>query len=419
MNDLAAITASIADESGIRVPHDRIEAAIARIAAEDAGADGEREGEMLVGRLIEALTVKESYFLRQPEDLRVLDWSQLLARAVADGRRRLRVWSAACANGEEPYTLALLASDAFGSAPPPVDILGTDIAATALEFAAAGVYGERAVRNLSAEARERFFESRGPSSTINPRLRDLVMFKRHNLARDPMPPLGEAPFDLVVCRNVLIYFEPFALEHFVRMLPRALVPGGKLVLGAADRLCLSQSSLRDLRSHLGATPAPAAPFTREGRPRSQRGAAAREHPIRAGEARPSRDMTDPVLAGALRLADAGEVDEATAVAASIVRADPMNAPAQFVLGTLRLASGEAPGAVEALRSALYSDPGLVVAAFQLGRAHDVLGETAAARRAYRRALERLEAGASPYPWLLEDIDEADIAVACAARLNRG
>lgn len=97
----------------------------------------------------------------------------------------------------------------------------------------------------------------------------------------------------------------------------------------------------------------------------------------------------------------------------------MNAPAQFVLGTLELTRGDAPAAVRALRAALYADSGFAVAAFQLGRAHDLRGEESAARRAYRLALECLDAGPSPYPWLLEDLDAADIAVACAARLNRG
>ncbi len=96
----------------------------------------------------------------------------------------------------------------------------------------------------------------------------------------------------------------------------------------------------------------------------------------------------------------------------------MNAPAQFVQGTLALAGGDPASAVPSLRAALYADPDFAAAAFQLGLAHDALDQTDAARRAYRLALERLQAGPSPYPWLLDDVDAADLAVACAVRLRR-
>jgi len=420
VTDLATVATAIAEHSGIRLPLDRLAEAIERLY-EDAGQpeDPKTSGEALVRRLIDALTVKESYFLRQPEQLRALDWPQLLAQAIADGRSRVRVWSAACAHGEEPYTLALLASESFGEQPPPVDVLGTDIAESALERAAAGVYGARAVRNLTREARERFFEPRESGLEVGGRLRELVRFKSHNLARDPMPPPGETPFDLIVCRNVLIYFEPFAIDHFTRSLPGALAPGGKVVLGAADRLCLTERSLRDLGGRLGDV-ATRRPFSREARGgrRPSRTAATRVAPAKRTRAAP-RDVTDPALAGALRLADGGALDNASRVARAVAEGDPMSAPAHFVCGTVELARGDAAQAVRSLRAALYADPGFAAAAFQLGRAHDTLGQDQAARRAYRLALERLEAGPSPYPWLLEDVDAADLAVACAVRLRSG
>jgi chemotaxis methyl-accepting protein methylase len=420
VNDLAAMATAVAEQSGIRLPRDRLAEAIERLY-EDAreSEDSEISGELLVGRLIDALTVKESYFLRQPEQLRALDWPQLLAQAIADRRSRVRVWSAACAQGEEPYTLALLASEEFGEQPPPVDVLGTDIADSALERAAAGRYGTRAVRHLTREARERFFEPRESGLEVSSRLRELVRFKSHNLARDPMPPPGEEPFDLIVCRNVLIYFEPFAIEHLTRSLPGALAAGAKLVLGAADRLCLTQRSLRDLGGRLGEV-ATRRPFRREARRRRRPSRPAPTRPAPAKRPRrPSRDVTDPALAGALRLADRGKLDEASQVAGAVVEGDPMSAPAHFVCGTVELARGDAAKAVRSLRAALYADPAFAAAAFQLGRAHDTLGQGQPARRAYRVALERLEAGPSPYPWLLEDVDAADLAVACAVRLRRG
>ncbi len=412
MSDLTAVATAVAEQSGIRLPLDRLAEAIESLYPESGRSpDFDASGDELVGRLIDELTIKESYFLRQPAQLLELNWSELHEAAVADGRTKTRVWSAACAYGEEPYTLALLASRALGGEPPPVDVLGTDIAESALARARAGVYGARGVRHLSPETRTLFFEQRGSGLAVGSRLRELVRFKAHNLARDPMPPAGEGPFDLIVCRNVLIYFEPFAIEHFTRSLPNALAPGGQLVFGAADRLCLTARAFRDLGGRLETQPAPPLPIRRAPRPPSR--------PARPKRARRApRDVTDPTLAEALRLADRGELDRALQVAQGVVEGDSMNAPAHFVCGTVELARGDAPKAVRSLRAALYADPTFAVAAFQLGRAHDVLGEPQAARRAYRLALERIEAESPAYPWLFDDLEPADLAVACAVRLRR-
>src|SRR5206468_8208851 len=102
------------------------------------------------------VTVKETSFLRDRGQLGNIDWSRLLAAARADGADRLRVWTAACATGEEPYSLALLASEELGPRPP-VSILGTDISSNAIESARRGRYRSRTVRDLDAGLRRRYF----------------------------------------------------------------------------------------------------------------------------------------------------------------------------------------------------------------------------------------------------------------------
>ena len=84
--------------------------------------------------------------------------------------------------------------------------------------------------------RERYFSNVHGVSCVNERLRALVEFRRHNLVRDPIPPAGEQPFDVILCRNVLIYFDRPTVEHILGALERALAPAGLLLLGAADRL---------------------------------------------------------------------------------------------------------------------------------------------------------------------------------------
>jgi chemotaxis protein methyltransferase CheR len=210
--------------------------AFLRAASDPAGGRG------LVDCLIDEVTVQETTFLRDRYQLNAIGWHSLLQAARAAGSGTIRVWSVGCASGEEAYTLALMAAEAFAPAPGPVDVLGTDISGAALAAAAAGRYRERAVRALEPPLRSRYLDLQADGSyLVGDRLRSRVRFRRHNLAGDPKPPSGEAGFDLIACRNVLIYFEaPFA-EQVIESLERSLRPDGLLMLGAADALTRTAS----------------------------------------------------------------------------------------------------------------------------------------------------------------------------------
>ncbi|MGH3222146.1 MAG: CheR family methyltransferase, partial [Streptosporangiaceae bacterium] len=165
-------------------------------------------GRDLMQRLIDEVTVQETTFVRDRAQLDSIPWSDLLCSAQEAGSPVIRVWSAGCATGEEPYTLALLAAEAFVVEHPPVDVLGTDISSRALAAAQTGRYRERAVRALDDGLRRRYLERQADGTyLVGDGLRKLVRYRRHNLARDPLPPPGEAGFDVITCRNVLIYFE--------------------------------------------------------------------------------------------------------------------------------------------------------------------------------------------------------------------
>src|SRR5204863_9119693 len=125
------------------------------------------------------------------------------------------VWVAACASGEEAYTLAVLASEAFAPAEPPVSILATDISLATLVRAREGHYGRRALRGLDDQMRDPYFVPVGDGVAVDERLRGLVEFRRHNLTRDSVPPLGHDQFELIACRNVLIYFDGDAVERVI------------------------------------------------------------------------------------------------------------------------------------------------------------------------------------------------------------
>ena len=382
-------------------------------------------GPALVDELIDELTVKETFFLREHAHLERIDWRGLLTRAQARGAGGLRAWSAACATGEEPYTLALLANEALGPGRAAVTVVGSDVSRTALRLAEQARYGRRAVRLLEPRLLDAYFVRDGDEYTPGAVLRQAVTFVRHNLALAAEPPAGGA-FDLVVCRNVLIYLEPKAVEHAVALLRAALVPGGVLLLGTADRLCAPQAPGRagEVERRRGERrvgdrreAAPGALEAVPGRRRADRRVADR----RAGDRR-RRDRRapgphpTPSLARALTEADAGDFAAAIATTGVLMAADPMDSAALYVRGLVELVSGDPAAAVRSLRSAQYADPDFALAAFTLGRAHDALGDATAARRAYEQALRSFDPDVPGPPQLLGVVDVGDLAGACRARL---
>lgn len=392
-------------ESGIDLPEVRRTALGAAIRR--AGVAGPEEllarvrqdgGPALIGRLLDEVTVQETSFLRDSQQLRGIDWQALRAGAAAarGAAAPVRVWSAGCATGEEAYTLALLATEALGDAP--VDVLGTDISAAALTRAQAARYRARRARNVPAALRARLLAEDGPDAVVvRPALRRLVRFARHNLVADPSPPAGEGPFDLVVCRNVLIYFDPGTADAVVQRLRGALRPGGSLLLGFADQL------------------------GRSGRPGAAPGARLAEGAAAAGGPRPTLPPVAAapgisLLGQALVEADAGRTSEALACTELLLARDPMNAGGHFLRGLIQLAD-DPHAAIGSLRRALLIDPRFGLAAFQLGRAYEAAGDPAAARAAYEQALHTLDPDDVRYAELLRQVDIGDVATAIRARIQ--
>ena len=368
-------------------------------------------------RLIDEITIRETFFFRHRSELDAIDWYAMLNAARAHGSDVVQVWVAGCASGEEAYTIAILACEAFASASPPVRVLATDIAPTALEQAVAGRYGERAVRNLPGGVRERYFSSAHGISVVGERLRALVEFRRHNLVRDSMPPVGERPFDVILCRNVLIYFDRPTVEHVLGALEGALAPGGLLLLGAADRL--SRQGLPVSRVRPGGVSSPSS-HAREPRRgalvRSSGQSGARSMPLHDPPEQAPRQLL-PTLADAMKAADGGELDLAVRIAQDVLAKDPLDSQAHFIRGVAELAREDARAALEPLRRALYIDPNFGLAAFKLACAHDALGEVGPARRAYERTQRTLDHCAAEQTARSDQLDLLDIAAACHTRLK--
>jgi chemotaxis methyl-accepting protein methylase len=373
-------------------------------------------GPGLLSRLVDQVTIQETYFYREARELRSIDWAMLRREAAADGEN-VRVWVPACATGEEAYTLALLAMEAFGSSEPPVSILATDVASTAIELALAGRYSARSVRNIPDALRERHFERDGNEHVVRDPLKSAVSFARHNLVTEAFPPMGEAPFHLIVCRNVLIYFGNDTVQRVVASLTSALAPDGELVLGAADRLTGTTARLAG---------APVTPSLNRARRETERANELRRPlGLPQSEAGVQVDLAPPIPSGgpdnrieiAMRAADAGDLGQSLEVTSDILNGDPLNADAFFVRGVAELAGEDADAAIASLRSCLYIDPSFALAAFELGRAYDSAGDRVAAQRAYRRALGGLAVAADRHHAIIDQVERDDVAAACRLRLD--
>jgi chemotaxis protein methyltransferase CheR len=185
-------------------------------------------------RLLDALTINVTQFYRNPEVFHALATRVLPALWASPGPPR--VWSAGCATGEEAWTLAMLVhaqAVASGTDPQAIahTIHATDVDPNALQVAARGVYRGAALRDLPESLRHAYVS--GDPPTIVAALRPLVVFATQDLHRDPPPALG---LSLIVCRNVLMYFERPAQEAILRRFHAALAPEGLLLVGKSEAL---------------------------------------------------------------------------------------------------------------------------------------------------------------------------------------
>ena len=186
-------------------------------------------------QMINALTTNVSSFFREEHHFATLRNEVLadLLKGNANGRR-LRIWSAGCSTGQEPYSIAMTLLDVFpdiGSID--AKILATDIDREVLARAMAGTYASRELSGIPEDYRKRFLTTSGDSSSITPSVRDLITFRHLNLM-DPWPMTGQ--FDAVFCRNVVIYFADNTQRELWPRFARAVAPGGMFFLGHSERM---------------------------------------------------------------------------------------------------------------------------------------------------------------------------------------
>jgi chemotaxis protein methyltransferase CheR len=181
--------------------------------------------------LTDSLVVNETYFFREVSPLRVL-CDEVLRPAVDEGRWP-RVWCAASSTGEEPMTLAMLLAER--GLLEQVKIVASDISPRALARAKEGVYGQRSLRATPDDARVRWFDESGGKTAVHRKIRDAIVWHRVNLI-DTAAVGALGAFDVILCRNVLIYFSESSVRRVAENLATALRDGGRLLVGASESL---------------------------------------------------------------------------------------------------------------------------------------------------------------------------------------
>ncbi|MCX7709616.1 MAG: protein-glutamate O-methyltransferase CheR [Clostridia bacterium] len=185
---------------------------------------------VLFNEFINYLTINVSEFYRNPEQWEVLEKEVL--PMLFQKSKTLKIWSAACSTGDEPYTLVMVLNKFLPLNA--IKIHATDIDRGALEKADIGIYSSKSVENLPKAFTEKYFNKNGDLYSVKQEVKNCVEFKHHNLLRDPYP----EGFDLIVCRNVLIYFTEEAKDGIYKKFNSSLKNEGILFVGSTEQIIL-------------------------------------------------------------------------------------------------------------------------------------------------------------------------------------
>lgn len=407
----AAFQSELRNALGLSFSHSRVaalDAGVHRAAARMTGGSPatllcrlRHREPAVMATLIDELMVGETYFFREPDQFQLVRQLMLATRSGARPGR-LRLWSAGCASGEEPYTMAILAMEILGpSAHEMVEIIGTDVQHSALVRARQGLYRPWSFRGVLPGLRARWFSNEGERWRVCDQVRSLVRFAPLNLM-DTTSPLWPRGVDLVFCRNVLMYLDDGAIERVCAGLRRSMVPDGWLITAPCDPLvstpglCVDNSpgflayrAVTTAREDTAgrSLPAPAMPAPALPAPALPAGNGVTESARAANTEIP--DVGESPFSEALRLADQGHIAAALRMANIMLAVTPAQ-PAGYVLrATLYQSMNDHQGAVRDVQRALLLDRSLAFAHVLAAASRMALGDERAALHALRNARKTL------------------------------
>lgn len=378
-------------------------------------------------RLVEELTIGETFFFRHAEmfdALREHVFPEIHSRKA--DQRHLRIWSAGCSIGAEPYSLSIMLREdlAHRFHDWSIEIIGTDINRRFLRIAREATYESWALRGMPEETIRRYFDRQGKKWVLKRQFTEGITFQHHNLVRDRFPSLGNNLFalDLIICRNVMIYFTHATVRQLAEQFHQSLVPGGWLAVGHAEPHTEIFRAFRTVNApgailyqrpsaqagnplpgrwlDLSKEPVSSSPWQPPrleipAQPMLQkRDAAASRHPLAEAGENQAEQCTD--LESVRQLADQGNLVSARNCCERLIEREKLN-PAIHLLYGLILEQLEAfEAAREAFRRAIYLDRSMVLGHYHLGIVLQKLGEAHQALRSLRNAHA-----------LLAGLDEAD------------
>lgn len=180
-------------------------------------------------QFVNFLTINVSEFYRNPEQWKILD-QEIFPKLIEKFGKRLKIWSAACSTGDEPYSLVMALSRFVPLSN--IKIIATDIDKQVLDTARMGIYNEKSIASVPDDLKKKYFTKIGNSYQISDEIKRCVEFKEHNLLKDPYP----NNCNLIVCRNVVIYFTEEAKDEIYRNFNSALAKGGVLFIGSTEQI---------------------------------------------------------------------------------------------------------------------------------------------------------------------------------------
>jgi chemotaxis protein methyltransferase CheR len=403
------LLALVAERSGLVFAPNRrgeAEAGIAR-AMKRAGAPDlagylgrlRRDGAAL-DALADELTAGETHFMRDPDQLDLVRLEVLPALKSRRGSAAApRVWSAGCSTGEEAYSLAILLEE--GGMDDGAVVLGTDLSTAALDKARAGSYSAWSLRDMTAPFVQAYFRQAGKRRILVDRIRDKVRFERLNLAgQDDYASAGASRMDLILCRNVLIYFTRETAARIAARLFDCLAEGGVLLTAGADPRLGEHAPFEVEVTRAGLVyrrpgPAPAGPAPARPAPVASRPPVLDAVPTIPEPVAPAPAVAVPSLAPAhpdlgreafkrvMERANAKGAREAERIAQAAVRRHPLDAQLHYLRASLLLTLDRDEEAEHEAQRALYLDPSLAVAHFLLGTILRKRGARPDALRAFR------------------------------------
>ncbi|UOQ85879.1 CheR family methyltransferase [Gracilibacillus salinarum] len=184
--------------------------------------------QQVMNEFLDKVTINVSEFFRNPSRWEVLE--KQIFPALSKKKNGIRIWSAACSTGEEPYTLAIIANQFWQASD--IEIIATDIDQNVLARAKQGIYKERALQEVPPDMKKQYFHQEGDTYKIDEKLKETIRFQQHNLLADTYP----AQVDLIVCRNVLIYFTEEAKRTVYQQFSRALAKDGIFFVGSTEQI---------------------------------------------------------------------------------------------------------------------------------------------------------------------------------------